>query len=88
MPCHMDRPKVKGLGGSGAGILFDGGAEEWGGRGGKENTGEEMVLLCQGMPLMEIKGYCFYTHEHFWTQGLKDDAAARVMNNLASLLFS
>lgn len=28
MPCHMYRPKVKGLGGSGAGMLFDGGAGE------------------------------------------------------------
>lgn len=56
----MDRPRVKGLGGSGAGMLFDGGAGEWGGRGGKENMGEEMVLLlCQGMPLTEIEGYCF-----------------------------
>lgn len=39
VPCHMDKPRVKGLGGSGAGMLFDGGAGEWGGRGGKENTG-------------------------------------------------
>lgn len=36
---HMDRPRVKSLGGSGAGMLFDGVAEEWGGRGGKENMG-------------------------------------------------
>lgn len=34
------------------------------------------------------KGVLVYTHEHIWTQGLKDDAAARVMNSLASLLFS
>lgn len=28
MLCHMDRPRVKGLGGSGAGMLFDGRAGE------------------------------------------------------------
>lgn len=28
VPCHMDRPRVKGLGGSGAGMPFDGGAGE------------------------------------------------------------
>ncbi len=59
--------------------------------GGEERKirGEEMVLLlCQGMPLTEIEGYCFYAHEHFWTHGLTDDGAARVMNISASLLFS
>lgn len=59
--------------------------------GGEERKirGEEMVLLlCQGMPLTEIEGYCFYAHELFWTWGLSDDGAARVMNILVSLLFS
>lgn len=66
VPCHMDRPRVRGLRGSEAGMLFDGGAGEWGGRGGKENMGEEMVLLlCQGMPLTE-RGVLFYAHELCW----------------------
>lgn len=57
--------------------------------GGEERKirGEEMVLLlCQGMPLTEIEGYCFCVHELFWPWGLIDDGAAMVMNILASLL--
>lgn len=59
--------------------------------GGEERKirGEEMVLLlCQGMPLTEIEGYCFYVHELCWTWGLIDDGAGMAMNILASLLLS
>lgn len=57
------------------------------GRKGKYRGEEMVLLLCQGMPLTEIEGYCFYTHELFWSWRLKDDGAARVVNILASLLF-
>lgn len=42
--------------------------------GGEERKirGEEMVLLlCQGMPLTEIEGYCFYAHELFCSVDLQ-----------------
>lgn len=60
-----------------------------------EEGGEErkiwkgiVLLLCQGMPLTEIEGYCFNVHELFWTWKPKGEGTARVMNIIASLLIS
>lgn len=46
--------------------------------------GAMVLLLCQGMPLTEIEGYCFYAHELFWTWGLIGEGP---LNIQASLLF-
>lgn len=60
----------------------EGGEERkiWGGGGG--NT---VLLLCQGMPLTEIEGYCLYVHELFWTWRLIGEGP---LNILASLRLS